>query len=58
MRKLYDHIFVKEGNNMFTLEEINEEVMKFNKYLSCNFPDITSFVYSDTQRYYGEVNKE
>ena len=43
---------------MFTLEEINEEVMKFNKYLSCNIPDITSFEYSDTQRYYGEVKKE
>lgn len=43
---------------MFTLEEINEEVMKFNKYLSCIIPDITSFEYSDTQRYYGEVKKE
>lgn len=43
---------------MFTLEEINDEISKLNKYLKYNVPQIISFEYIDTNEFYGQVKRE
>ena len=43
---------------MFTLDKINNEISKLNKYLKCDVPQITSFEYTDTNMYYGKVKEE
>lgn len=43
---------------MFTLEEINDEISKLNKYLKYNVPQIISLKYIDTNEFYGQVKRE
>lgn len=43
---------------MFTLDEINDEISKLNKYLKYNVPQIMSFEYIDTNDFYGQVKRE
>lgn len=43
---------------MFTLEEINEERINFQKYTSYNIPVIQDIIIEDTNNFYAKIKKE
>ena len=43
---------------MFTLEEINEERIDFQKYTSYNIPVIQDIIIEDTNNFYAKIKKE